>query len=654
MFGDVEFDDDYFVEYLHLIPSSKLSPSGGFYVKLDPEWLDISRISRWPVSCDMDHATSCHTFPIWQTVESPSSLILIDVESWALTITKPESYVALSYVWGRLANILESTRANFESLKQPGALALENPSLQVPSTVHDAIVLTKAMGQRYLWVDRLCIVQDDHDNKVAELDKMASIYARSYFTIVAMDGEDADHGLRGVSGTHSPRHVEQAFYHFSNQCSMMQAPISESDADFKAWHRRGWTFQERTMSNRNLIFFKEHVFWECRKATWLEDLADIAEGGYPLRSSKRKDTDPHSLQYCRWPDLHQYSNLAYRYNHRLLSFQSDGLNAFAAVLQVLSRSFPGGFLYCLPEFFFDYALMWVPIFAPDKRAHDFPSWSWVSQAGDMSFLYYQACDQILTREVPGRRRLEPSVELRPLVRWYKTNAKTGEKHMIDNSYNAHQLMRHDSNGTLPPGWTRHHIRQPVKSGPRGSEEEILCFRHEDVQPYGTLFNYPVPVIDEPLRPAATSWLSHLTFNSMRRHLIIGSVIPDPIGQRGYSNYWDVEKPGCLILSLLDTDGIQVGLLRSSFSDVQEVPSGTSCEIIVLSAGVAHTTMAGFVQERFPELSSQSGLRNVRTYEFYNVMWIERKDDVSYRKAVGRVWEPAWDAKPSESVDIVLG
>jgi hypothetical protein len=65
-------------------------------------------------------------------------------------------------------------------------------------------------------------------------------------------------------------------------------------------------------------------------------------------------------------------------------------------------------------------------------------------------------------------------------------------------------------------------------------------------------------------------------------------------------------------------------------------------------------MAGFVQERFPELSSQSGLRNVRTYEFYNVMWIERKDDVSYRKAVGRVWEPAWDAKPSESVDIVLG
>jgi hypothetical protein len=65
-------------------------------------------------------------------------------------------------------------------------------------------------------------------------------------------------------------------------------------------------------------------------------------------------------------------------------------------------------------------------------------------------------------------------------------------------------------------------------------------------------------------------------------------------------------------------------------------------------------MAGFVQERFPELTSQSELKNLQTYEFYNVMWIERKGDVSYRIAIGRVWKTAWDAKPSESVDIVLG
>jgi hypothetical protein len=320
------------------------------------------------------------------------------------------------------------------------------------------------------------------------------------------------------------------------------------------------------MSNRNLIFFNEQVFWECRKVIWLEDLADIAEGGHPLRISKRKDADPHSLQYCRWPDLHQYSNLAYRYNHRLLSFQSDALNAFAAVLQVLSRSFPGGFLHGLPEFFFDYALMWVPVFAPDKRAQGFPSWSWVSQAGDMSFLYYNACDQILAREVPGRRRLDPSVELRPLVRWYKTIRSTGEKHTINNSYNAHQLMRHDFKSTLPAGWKRHQMRQATRSGPQDSDEEIVCFRHEDVQPWGTLFNYPVPIIDKPLRPVAACWSTYLTFNTMRRHLIVGSVIPDPIGQRGYSNYWDVEVPGCLILSLLDDDNVQIGLLRSNFSD----------------------------------------------------------------------------------------
>ena len=586
-------------------------------------------------------------------MDHPRTLILIDVHQWRLTVTEPQSYVALSYVWGRVPNILESTKASFESLQCEGALSSPDLSTRLPTTVRDAIVLTSAMGQRYLWVDRLCIIQDDLENKKAQLDSMASIYARSYYTIVAADGTDADHGLRGVPGTNSPRNLQQKMYHFSEQCSMMQAPVPESSVDPKEWHRRGWTFQERTLSNRNLVFFQDQVFWECRKTTWVEDLADIAEGAEPLRISKRKAADPHDLQYYKWPDLHQYANLAYRYNRRLLGFQSDALNAFAAVIQVLSRSFPGGFLHGLPEYLFDYALLWVPIFAQEKRSGEFPSWSWLSHAGDMTFMYYNTCDQVLVKQ--GRIWLTPSVELTPMVEWYKVDRNTGQKHRINNSYVEHQSARNDPKSILPPGWTRN-VHKQSHPGLKTNEENLVYFKHSDHgAAWGTPFVYPVPIADEPLRPEEGDWSPHLSFTTTRRPLVAGQVMRGRYesGGRGQSSYWNAEVPGCLVFSLVDATGRWVGLVRSSFIDEQEVPTGENCEVIVISAGVAHEDKWGSAKANIMELTLREELKDVEVYEFYNVMWIEQKERVSYRSAVGRVWKAAWDAEPGERVDIVL-
>ncbi|KAF2822345.1 HET-domain-containing protein [Ophiobolus disseminans] len=602
----------------------------------------------------MDHQGTCHTFPTWKTMELSDTLILIDVDKWRLTVMRPQDYVALSYVWGRIPNILESTKANFESLQRKGALSSTELSARLPTTVYDAIVLTKAMGQQYLWVDRLCIVQDDFENKKAQLDRMASIYARSYYTIVAADGIDADHGLRGVPGTYSPRNLQQKMYQFSKRCVMMQVPESESNLDPKEWHRRGWTFQERTLSHRNLVFFQDQVFWECRRCTWIEDLADIPEGADPLRVSKRKPADPHDLQYYKWPDLHQYANLAYRYNRRLLGFQSDALNAFAAVTQVLSRSFPGGFLHGLPEYFFDYALLWLPIFAQDKRTCEFPSWSWVSQACDMTFMYYNTCDQIFVKK--GSLWLAPRIELTPMVEWFKKDIDTGHKHKINNSYNAHQIPRNDPNCELPPGWKRHFHQQ---SHPRleRDEENFAWFRNDDHGgEWGTPFVYPIPIAEEPLRHTAGNWSNYLHFTTTRRYLVAGKAMRGRYesGGRGLSSYWNAEVPGCLVFSLLDEAGKYVGHVRSGIIEESDMPTGEICEAIVLSAGVAREDKWGSTKAKIMELALQDELKALETYEFYNVMWIEREDGIAYRKAVGRVWKTTWDAGPSERVDIVLG
>lgn len=562
-------------------------------------------------------------------------------------------YVALSYVWGRIPDILETTKANFESLQQPGALASSNLSARLPKTVHDAIVLTKAMEQRYLWVDRLCIVQDDFENKKAQLDSMASIYALSYFTIIAADGSDADHGLRGVPGTASPRSCKQHMYHFSKQCTMMQAPVPEENLDARDWHRRGWTFQERTLSNRNLVFFQDQVFWECRSSIWIEDIADAPEGANPLRISKRKRADRHDLQFLKWPDLRQYANLVQRYNYRLLSFQSDALNAFSAVIQVLNRSFPGGFLHGLPEFFFDYALLWLPVFPQKRRNYKCPSWSWLSHEGDMVFMYYNKADQLVFNSSIGSLMLAPGLELHPMVDWYKTSTITGEKHRVNNSYIEYQNMRKDPAQALPPGWSRHMHHQ---SHPRlrSDQEDVVYFRHAEVQ--GVQFIYPVPISNEPLMPAIDSWSTQVNFTASRRFLAAGPEIKGRIesGGQGWSNYWNTEVAGCLYFSLLDAVGNWIGMMRSNADDERDVPIGECCEIVVVSSGVAHEDSWQTARLQFMELVVREELKDVMVYEFYNVLWIEREDGVAFRKGAGRVWKFAWEKECSERVDIVLG
>jgi hypothetical protein len=54
------------------------------------------------------------------------------------------------------------------------------------------------IGERYLWVDSLCIVQDDPQEKHGQIANMDAIYGNAILTINAAAGQDANAGLPGV------------------------------------------------------------------------------------------------------------------------------------------------------------------------------------------------------------------------------------------------------------------------------------------------------------------------------------------------------------------------------------------------------------------------------------------------------------------------
>jgi hypothetical protein len=107
--------------------------------------------------------------------------------------TKPP-YLALSYTWGRVSQP-ELTKATREQWSIEGSLT----NTPIPRTVLDAIHLAKAVGYRYLWVDALCIVQDDSSIRSHQIAQMYDIYQSADLTIVAAGGADCSQSIPGVA-----------------------------------------------------------------------------------------------------------------------------------------------------------------------------------------------------------------------------------------------------------------------------------------------------------------------------------------------------------------------------------------------------------------------------------------------------------------------
>lgn len=92
-------------------------------------------------------------------------------------------YVALSYCWSG-TQPLQTTSHNLEDYKK------EIPWNALPVVYQNAAEVILRLGVRYLWIDALCIVQDDRADWDEEACKMADVYRYAHFTIVVASSPD--------------------------------------------------------------------------------------------------------------------------------------------------------------------------------------------------------------------------------------------------------------------------------------------------------------------------------------------------------------------------------------------------------------------------------------------------------------------------------
>jgi hypothetical protein len=275
----------------------------------------------------------------------------------------------------------------------------------------------------------------------------------------------------------------------------------------------------------------------------------------------------------------------------------------------------------------------------------FPSWSWVGWEGNVVVSFLKKSHRLLwDNEVSG-----PPIEIYPMIAWYKTHKQTGEKRLINNSYYSFQRMRNDASVPLPAGWSR---AKPSNMQFNGQLNDLWIFKHKGIP--RAEFIRPIPIPLTPLTPNRDIWDNHLTFRTSRCHLLSGPLLSAMSQRTAWSNISNDFVPYCLAFTLTDALGQWAGMMYSNFSNQNELVMGQKCEIIIISGGIAHIDENESVKWWLEEWKCIDDIKDKDTYEFYNVLWIERKRDIAFRKALGRVWKDAWQRQQVEEIDVILG
>jgi hypothetical protein len=265
-------------------------------------------LKRWIEACDRLHGGSCRLLPIQYRPDDQIPDWLIDVQDACVVEGRQaHRYVALSYVWAGNQGPEYATliNANLPRLRKPGSLN----HISIPPVAEQAMDLVKTVGERYLWTDSLCNIQDGHQIRM-QVERMNHVYSGAYFSVLTASSPP------GLYGTAPPR-TSKSYRWGNDAIEQHYGQLFESN-----WNKRGWTFQEHILSRRAVAFVDGNMFWDCQKSVWDRDRLslDLEMAGNANSTSKSRFREmAHGMFSTPWPNFRVYTELVCPYNYRDLT-----------------------------------------------------------------------------------------------------------------------------------------------------------------------------------------------------------------------------------------------------------------------------------------------------------------------------------------------
>ncbi|KAI1757570.1 HET-domain-containing protein [Xylaria castorea] len=550
-------------------PSIDMMIFGG---RCRPLLLDLRWVQRWMNICKTNHGSTCERADI-SSKNKLERVRFVDVKQRCVVTLEgvrlsERPYIALSYVWGGPQKLMLERRNNNE-LAKPGALTTET----LPQTIADSMLLTEILGFQYLWIDALCIIQDDDMDKKIQIEGMSQIYGFAFLTVVAASASSVEGGLPGLrSGSRSFKQQEvvvippiknDAGANVDPGLSLMTTlhPLfkpSEHFLEHTPWNSRGWTMQERVMSRRALVFLKEQVYWVCRDATFCEEsyfeneqlrFNRFHEGAteLTLRRHFRNFYEPDDDQVQFWKT---YQSLVANYTRRTFTYQGDAFDGFLSVLQGLSALSGDSFAWGLPRSHFEQGLLWSS-FAYLKRRKEhstlpmtsmqtrvpFPSWSWMGWIGEAHVCI-------------GDDRWDADIGENPEILCYEHYHAPMRIERVRSKMLTYEFTTQQDR----PRWKCNH-NQPVTLADLASEHPLLHSTKLSTVPESQLIFFWTTCAFFTLVPPDNN-------TNLRRFTIVDSR-GDAVGSTGTIRLDEIEDPNC---GQGRHEFIVVGSRRNQFSD----------------------------------------------------------------------------------------
>jgi hypothetical protein len=270
----------------------------------------------------------------------------------AKDLPAPPLYFTLSHCWGR-AEIFKLTRQNIK------LLCIEICEDVIYKTFRDAIKVTRGLGFEYLWIDSLCIIQDDTEDWRREASMMGHIYGGSFLNIAASRAEDGRGGLFFQRTDDELRRIQRFQIEVGRgpTCKWFNCidhAIDRADMDDSPLAKRGWTFQERFLAPRTAHFAKSRLYWECKHKTSSETF----QNGFPKTNKNTLERNDNSQIW---------SSVIEHYSRRNLTFSSDRLVAISGVAKWLQKRTGYEYVAGLWRKNLEQQLLWTTSLANDSR-----------------------------------------------------------------------------------------------------------------------------------------------------------------------------------------------------------------------------------------------------------------------------------------------
>ncbi|KAI8941916.1 hypothetical protein NX059_000030 [Plenodomus lindquistii] len=315
------------------------------------------------------------------------------VEARKMSAFSTPQYVALSYCWGNEQDARTQLKSTTHNLAQH---VQDIPSETMTPVVLDAIELCRRLGIRYLWVDAICILQDDDDDWAREAVQMGSVYTNAYLTICTPATSSCrDSFLHraapvkvrfeskvrpGISGYLNLRHQPKQVFYCQHRSTL------ECEMDVGTWSTRAWTFQEEQLSKRRLYFGKSRMYLCCPMKTQVE--SSYSRNADTVQFQNVLEEFKNVTDFVRLYDM--WIELVKDYALRGLTYQKDKFAAIAGLASQVEQLTGDVYIAGLWKEDLLRGLLWKEGGRPERETvvsrrsratststnDTFPSWSW--------------------------------------------------------------------------------------------------------------------------------------------------------------------------------------------------------------------------------------------------------------------------------------